>query len=139
VGPFARRLIALFGEHRHVERRVVCPGTQDAVIEIEPVHLGPNDVVVHLGVRRPPGGVERCEPLAVGRELAVLRGHGGGRVVGHAVHRFRLLKGTPRCEQRDQVVVTRRRGATASWRLGTGVRCPSGDRRTRRGGHESQE
>ena len=90
------------------------------MVEVEAVHLGAHDVVVHLRGRRPAGRVEGGEAALVGGELAVLRGHRARRVVGHAVHELRLLERAPRGEERDQVVVAlrRRRGGRTRRRRG---------------------
>ena len=61
-------------EHRDVERRIVRPGPQHAMIEVEPVHLGADDVVVDLLRNRPAARIDRGQPRVAG-ELALLRRH----------------------------------------------------------------
>ena len=65
----ARGLVALLREDRDVEGRVVGPGLQDAVIEVEAVHLRAHDVVVHL-LRRWASRAGRSRRGAAGRRRA---------------------------------------------------------------------
>src|SRR5438067_1785427 len=44
-GTLARGLVALVAYHRHVERGIPHPWLEDAVIEVEPIHLGAQEVV----------------------------------------------------------------------------------------------
>ena len=73
--PFARRLVALRGEDGDVERRVVRPRPEHAVIEVEAVHLGADDVPVDLLRDRPAARIDGGEAALVGRQRALLRGH----------------------------------------------------------------
>ncbi len=58
VVSLARRLVTLRAEHRDVERGVVGPGPQDAVVEVEPVHLRAEYVVIDLLRDRPGRGID---------------------------------------------------------------------------------
>ena len=66
--PLARRLVALARKHRDVERRIVRPGPEHAVIEVQAVHLGADDVVVHLLGDRPAAWIDRREACLITRE-----------------------------------------------------------------------
>ena len=77
------------------------------MIEVEPVHLGAQEVVVHLSCHGPCCRVDRRKLLPVFREGVVLRRHRRLPVVGHAVDDPRLLERAPIGEEGDQVVVAR--------------------------------
>jgi hypothetical protein len=62
------------------------------VVELEPVHLGPDDLVVDAPFDGPALRVDRGEAVLEGFDPALLRGHGRGRIVGHAVDDPRLLE-----------------------------------------------
>ena len=64
VGPFVRRRVALLRPDRLVERRIARPRLQHAQIEIEPVHLGPDERVVDVLLDRP--CARRSPPAAPG-------------------------------------------------------------------------
>ena len=92
-------------EDGDVERRVVGPRPEHAVIEVEPVHLRADDVPVHL-LRDRPARRDRWRPGGAGsRQLALLRGHRRRGVVGHAVHQLRLLERAPVREERHEIRV----------------------------------
>jgi hypothetical protein len=101
----ARRLIALTGEDADVEGRIVRPRTNDAMVEIQSVHLGPQDLPVHVLVHGPAVGLDCGEAPLIRGKLALLGGHRGCRVIGHAVHELRMLEGAPVREQRDEIGV----------------------------------
>ena len=105
--PLPRRLIALVEKDRDVERRVVRPRLQHAMIEVEPVHLRADDVVVDLLRNRPGARIDRGQPIHVAGEITTLRRHRRCRVVRHAVHALRLLECSPVSEEREHVLVAR--------------------------------
>ena len=92
---FARRLVAFVGEHGDVEGRVVLPRLEHAMIELEPVHFGADDMIVDLRRDRPSGRIDRLEAPLIRRELRLLRGHRGGAIVVHTGHALRWLKCAP--------------------------------------------
>ena len=100
VVPFAGGLIAPAGKHRDVERGIVRPGPQHAVVEVQPVHLGTDDVPVDLLRDRPAGPIDRGQTSLEGGERFVLRGHCRSGVVRHSVNDARLLEFAPFLEQR---------------------------------------
>ena len=102
---FVRRDIALRREDDHIERRVARPGAADAVVEVQPVHLGARQVPVHLLVHRPVVRRHRVEAGAEVGEFPVLTLHRRRGVVGDAVHEDRPLERAPLLEERGQVVV----------------------------------
>ena len=105
VVPLARRLIALRAEDRDVERGVVGPRPQHAVIEVEAVHLRADDVVVDLLRDRPGRGLDGGEPIPIGAELAVLGGHRGRPVIRDAVDQDRRLEAAPVREEPEKIGV----------------------------------
>lgn len=117
---FTRGLIAFVWEHGDVERRVVRPPLENPMIEVEPVHLGAHDVVVRLLVDWPPAGIDRRQSLLVRGQLAVLRSHRRGPIIGGTVDEPRFLERTPVVEERDEVVIAR--GPLCPF---TGVACES--------------
>ena len=106
----ARGLVALLREDRDVEGRVIGPGLQDAVVEVEARELRAHDVVIGLLRDRPAARIDRGQPPAPRRELLLLRGHRGGAVVRHPVNEPRLLECPPLPKERDQVLVARAPG-----------------------------
>ena len=87
------------------------------MVEVEAVHLRTHDVPVDLMSNRPPARIDGRETPLIGRQLALLRGHCRGGVIGNAVRQVRLLKGAPVGEQRNQILVAAaarrlRRGGT---------------------------
>jgi hypothetical protein len=101
----ACRLVALVHERGDVEGGIVDPRLQDAVIEIEPVHLGADDVVVHLLGDRPRRWIDRAQPLDESCQLFLLGGHRRRRVVGNTVDSRGLLKHPPLGEERRQIAI----------------------------------
>jgi hypothetical protein len=101
----ARRLIALRAEDRDVERGVVGPRPQHAVIEVEAVHLRADDVVVDLLRDRPGRGLDGGEPIPIGAEVLVLGGHRGRPVVRDAVDQDRRLEAAPVREEPEEIGV----------------------------------
>lgn len=77
------------------------------MVEIEAVHLGADQVKVHLLGDRPGLGVDRAEPRLELRQALPLLLHGRGGVVGDAVGDLRLLECAPLPEKRNQIVVAR--------------------------------
>ncbi len=116
--PLARRLIGLLVEHRDVEGRIVRPGLEHSVVEVEPVELGADEMPVHLLRNRPGARVHLREALAELGNSRGLRRHRRRRVVRDAVGDFRLLKGAEVLEERDEVA-----GRAARRRRRS--RCPS--------------
>ena len=103
------RDIALGGKDRHIERRVSRPRAPHPVVEVEPVHLGPHQVPVHLVPDAPAVRRERLEPGAPGGKFRELASHRRGGVVGYPVLERRALELAPLGEERDQVGVGSRR------------------------------
>ena len=131
---FVRRDIALRREDDHIERRVARPRTPDAVVEVQPVHLGAREVPVHLFVHRPVVRRHRVEAGAETGEFAVLTLHRRRGVVRDAVHEGRPLERAPLLEERDQVVVRPAGVGRPGGRTAGGEQ-----RRERAGGEERRE
>ena len=105
-GAFARRLIAFVTVDRDVERRVVRPRLEHAVIEIEAVHLGTDDGGIDLLVDRPCVGRNRIQPCLPTWKFRSLTLHRCGAVVGDSVLHGGCLKGTPFLEEAHQAGVS---------------------------------
>ncbi len=106
----ARRLIALLVEHGEIESGTPRPWAQDAMIEIEAIHLRAHDLEIDLPRHGPALDVERCQPALPAGQRAVLRGHRGSGVVGDAVDDLGTLERAPLSEESDQVIVAGARG-----------------------------
>ena len=101
----ARRLVAPVAEHGDVERRIVRPRLEHAMVKVEPAHLGAHQLVIDLLGDRPSIRVDRREPSLVVDELLGLRRHRARRVVRHPVDHLRLLEGAPLGEQCGEILV----------------------------------
>ena len=106
------RDVALSRKDLRIESRILHPGFPHAVIEIEAVHLGSYQMVVHLLRHRPAARVDRDEPLLVPGQLAVLGCHGLRGVVRNAIDKLGLLELSPLLEQRDEIIVAGTRGGS---------------------------
>ena len=62
--PFVRRDVAPVRPDRLVESRIARPRLQHAAIEFVAVHLGANEMPVHLLGNRPVADIEGIEPRA---------------------------------------------------------------------------
>ena len=98
--------IALLGVEGLVERGITRPGLEDADVEIEPVHLGEHQAVVHLARDRPRRGIDAAQARPKRRELCVPALEGRSRVVGCAIAQWRPLESSPLPEQLDERFVT---------------------------------
>src|SRR5262249_40893442 len=105
VMSLARRLVTLGRKHGDVEGRIVRPRPQHAVIEVEPVHLRADDVVVDLLRDRPARRIHGSEPSAVRGKLALLTGHRGRPVVRNAIDEDRWLEPAPVLEELEEIVI----------------------------------
>src|SRR5439155_25334824 len=101
----ARRLVALLVEDGDVERRISGPGTQDPVVEIQPVHLRARDLDIDLARDGPAAHVEGGEPALKGGQLAVLGGHRRRAVVRNASDEPGALEGAPFAEESKEIRV----------------------------------
>ena len=112
-----RRHVTFGREDADIEGRIAGPRAAHPMIEVEAVHLGLHHVVVDLLCDRPAARVDRRQAGLIVGQLALLRRHGRGRVVVHAVHEHRLLEVSPVLEQCDEIVVigARGHGATATF------------------------
>jgi hypothetical protein len=111
------RHVALGRVDRHVERRIPCPRLSHPVVEVEPVHLGADQVPVDLLLHRPPGGAQSVQPVHPRRERGVLGSHGLGRVVRNTVRERRSFELAPLLEQLNELLVSpalRGRGIAAT-------------------------
>ena len=117
-GPLAGRLVAAVVEHGAIEGRVVRPGPQHAVVEVQARHLRPDQVPVDLVVRSPARGVEGGEPLAHRRQGLGLGRHRLRGVIGDAALDLRPLEGPPLLEEGHQLVMGR---GTGGGRCGRGA------------------
>ena len=86
------------------------------MVEVEPVHLGADQVVVDLLGDRPLRDVDCLESALVVLQALPLGFHRLGRVVGHAVHDGRFLEDAELLEELQQVVVGTGRGFFGGWR-----------------------
>ena len=104
-GTFPGGRVALLRDHGGVEAGMTRPGPEHAVVELQAVHLGANQVPVHLLGHRPAPRIDRLQPAPEVVETRLLRGHGGRRVVRHPVHDPGLLELSPLREQGQEVLV----------------------------------
>ena len=110
--PLVGRHVALRREDRHVEAGVPRPGAAHAVIEVESVHLGADQVPVDPFRHGPILRGSAAQPRLPLREFLLLPRHGRRRVVRHAIHEPGALECPPFVEQIHEVGVgvrTRRR------------------------------
>src|SRR5438874_6461598 len=98
--PCSSALVRKCGD---VEVGIARPRSQNPVIEIEAVHLRPDDLVIDLLRHRPFPRVQRSKPRLKIPKLAVLARHRRRRVIGDAVHDPRLLERAPLREERDEI------------------------------------
>src|SRR5210317_1437076 len=75
--------------------RVPGPGLQDAVVEIESIHLGPNDVPVNLMLDRPIGDRECFQSFPKRDQVLISFVEACLCVVGCTIQKGRSLEGTP--------------------------------------------
>ena len=85
------------------------------MVEVESVHLGPDQVVVDLVGDRPVVDFDRGQPRLVVLEPLALPLHRLGRVVGQAAHDLGLLEGAELLEELEQVGVGAGRGLLGGW------------------------
>ncbi len=78
--------------HRDVERRIPRPGPSYAVVEVEPVHLGADQMPVDLLLDAPVGRVHLAKPVLPALELVMLPRHGVSGVVWNTVSKTGLSK-----------------------------------------------
>jgi len=86
------------------------------VVEVESVHLGPDQVMVDLVRDRPLRDVDPGEPALVVLQALPLGFHRLGGVVRHAVDDLRFLEDAELLEELEQVVVGSGRGIFGRWR-----------------------
>src|SRR5262245_39754831 len=101
------------------------------MIELEAVHLGANDLIVHLLWDWPSRWIDHREARSVTSQVFVLRRHRRRRIVRDTIDNLRTLKRTPIGEQRHEVFVSRA-ARTRGARRG-GRRLTARIRRRRRG------
>ena len=77
VWTLSRRLVAPIQKDSHIKSGIVCPRSEHAVVEIEPVHLSPHDVPINLLVDGPTAGINSGEAALVRRKSPMLSGHRG--------------------------------------------------------------
>ena len=114
-----RGRVALLGPDALVESRVAGPGLEHARVEIEAVHLGAHERLVHPGFDRPGTRVDGLEAGPEALQLLQSAREGGGRVVRCAVAQGGLFEGAPLLKQFDERVMTGRsglRGGECRWR-----------------------
>ena len=116
--PFMGRHVALGREDLQVEARIARPRPPHPVVEVEPVHLGAQQVPVDLLGNRPALGCERIQPGAPRRQLGLLARHGRGGVVRNPVAELRPLESPPPLEQGDEVRVVAGSGGGRRGRFG---------------------
>ena len=133
-GPEARHRRTGAALGHQVEGRVPGPGPGHTVVEVEPVHLGADEVVIDLVGDRPVGDLDCREPALVVLQALPLPLHRVGGVVGHAAVDLGLLEDAELLEELQQVVVCAGRGV-----LGGGGRRAAGDRQREQGGQREQE
>ncbi len=95
IRALAGRLIALVRHDADVEGRISRPWLQDAMVEIQPVHLCAQDMEIDLLCDGPRARIESGETSPIAGKLGLLRGHRGGRVVGNSVDQLGFLEGAP--------------------------------------------
>ena len=103
------------------------------MVEVEPVHLGADQVMVDLLGDGPVVDLDRGQPRLVVLEALALPLHRLGRVVGHAAHDLGLLEDAEVLEELQQVGVGAGRGVL-SGRRGRSA----GDRQCEQGGQWSE-
>src|SRR5262249_25329694 len=95
VWPLPRRLVALVEANGDIEAGIVCPRSERAVVEIESVHLRPDDVPVNLLVDGPIARGDVGETALERRKPSMLSGHCAGGIIRNAVDETRPLKRSP--------------------------------------------
>ena len=131
--------VALLGAHRGVVGGIARPRLEHREVVLHAVHLGADQVQVHLLGDRPPGGVDRAEARLHRLQSGKPAGVRCRRVVGHAAHARGFLEGAPLGEERDERRVGasgrsahRHRGRHAgTGRLGIRAAREQGDREER--------
>jgi hypothetical protein len=88
-------LVALVEEDGHIEAGIVCPRSEHAVVEIESVHLCPNDVPVDLLPDGPTAGADVGEAALECRKFSMLNGHRTSGIIRNAVAEIGPLKRSP--------------------------------------------
>ena len=96
---FVGRNVALGRVDHHVERRILDPRLPDPVVEVEAVHLHPDQVPVDLLGVGPVVRPQRLQPHPPARELVELGRHCIGRIVGDTVHEVGHLEVAPLLEE----------------------------------------
>ena len=132
LGALAKRDIGFGRLDDGVEAGDPRPGPEDPVVELEPVHLGPDDLVVDAPVDGPGGGIDGGQAVLEGLEAAPLDGHGRGCVVGHAAGDARLLELAEILPERQEALVG---PAGGSGRRGGGL-APAGREPERQSGQK---
>ena len=105
------------------------------MIEVQAVHLGADDVVVHLLGDWPCAWIDGGEACLITRESFLLRGHRARGVVGDAVLQRGPLKRAPLGEEREQILVA---CACRSSAVGGGASCIGGLGRAATSGGQRQ-
>ncbi len=104
-GPLVRRGVALVVPDHLVPGRVAFPGLQHPHVEVEAIHLGAQDFVVHAMLDGPVRRVDGGEAFAEARKLAVAAREGRGGVIRRAAGLRRLFEGAPFLVQLQQPAV----------------------------------
>ena len=99
------RHVALGGVDHHVEGRVAGPRAAYPVIEVEPIHLGANEVPVDLPGNRPILVVQRVEARPHRRQHGVLECHGAFRIIRNSIHEGWGLELAPLAEELHEILV----------------------------------
>ena len=107
VWALSRWLVAPIQEDSHIKSGVVCPRSEHAMVEIEPVHLGPHDMPINLLVDGPAAGINSGEAALIRSEFSMLSGHRRRGIIRNAVNEFRPLKRSPFSKEFRQI---RKRG-----------------------------
>src|SRR5262245_26140061 len=104
-----------------VERGITGPGPEHPMIELQPVHLGPDELPIDALWNRPALRIDGGQALLKLCEGAALFLHRRGAVVWNPVRHLRLLDVAPLAEQGDEVLVAAGGGCDAR-RAGHGLR-----------------